>query len=508
MECIRTLAANRRSAIELFFDERVSQLSSLACIHGFPQLSDQDYLDRLFSITKTRSKSFVDLGVIDREGNHVAYSGPYHELLGVNYKDQPWFDAALLRGVHISNVFMGFRRLPHFVITVMCREGSMSWILRATIDTDIFEGMVKAAQVGKRGDAFVINRDNILQTAPRFGGEVLEHPKCPDFSATVGIYVEEMEIDGEECLFAATSIARTNWVLVVKEDPKEALSPLLRARYMTILIFTTGVLIIVAGTILITRATIARLVKANREKAILDASLLQSNKMAALGKLAAGIAHEINNPLAVIKEKAGWMKDLLAEEDMARGPNYEEFEKSISKIDHHVERARKVIHRLLGFARRMEPVYEMVDINKTMDETIDFLENEARYRNIDIRTDYFDDLPQTKSDSSQIQQIFLNIIGNAIDAIGKDGQIRIKTGYNSKDREIAIGITDTGPGIAKEMQEKIFDPFFTTKKVAEGTGLGLSIVYGIVQKLGGRITVESEEGSGTTFAVYLPIEKR
>jgi two-component system NtrC family sensor kinase len=248
-----------------------------------------------------------------------------------------------------------------------------------------------------------------------------------------------------------------------------------------------------------------QLIRADREKAILDASLMQSSKMAALGKMAAGIAHEVNNPLAVIKEKVGWVKDLLVEEDIAKSENFKEFQDAMTKIENHVERAKKVIHRLLGFARRMEPVEEKVDINKILSETIGFLENDARYKNIEIKTNFSEKLPETISDSSQIQQVFLNILNNAVDAIGKDGEIQIRTNCVLKDKEIVVCISDNGPGIPNEMLQRIFDPFFTTKEVGRGTGLGLAISYSIVEKLGGRIMVASEPGKGATFTIYFPV---
>jgi two-component system NtrC family sensor kinase len=229
--------------------------------------------------------------------------------------------------------------------------------------------------------------------------------------------------------------------------------------------------------------------------------------MAALGKMAAGIAHEVNNPLAVIKEKVGWVKDLLVEEDIAKSVNFKEFQDAMTKIESHVERAKKVIHRLLGFARRMEPVEEKVDINKILRETIGFLENDARYKSIEIKTNFSEKLPETISDSSQIQQVFLNILNNAVDAIGKDGEIQIRTDcvLKDKEKEIEVCISDNGPGIPNEMLQRIFDPFFTTKEVGRGTGLGLSISYSIVEKLGGRIMVASEVGKGATFTIYFPV---
>lgn len=504
---LKTLAENRCSAIDLFFEERISQLISLANTQSLKQLQDEDYLHRVFNIIQSRSKSFLDLGVIDQEGNHLAYVGPYYNILkDVNYKNEDWFNAVMSTGVYISDVFLGFRKIPHFIIAVMVREKNRTWILRATIDSDILENLVRAAQLGKKGDAFIINKNNVLQTTPRFSGELLGHPKTPNFAAATSTQVEALGFEGADYLFAAGIIKNKKWVLVIEEDPKEQLTPLLRARLLAALIGLGGVVLIIIGTIFTTRSMMNELLQMERKKAISDEISMQSSKMAALGKMAAGIAHEINNPLAVIGEKAGWLKDLLKMADISQSKDLQEFADTVSKIEQHVVRAKTVTHRLLGFARRMEPVSERVNINTILDETIDFLENEARYRNIDIQTDFLPDLPLTISDSAQLQQVFLNILNNAIDAIGKDGEIIMKSKYIVKNHEIAVEISDNGPGIPKEMLTRIFDPFFTTKEVGEGTGLGLSISYSIIEKLGGRIMVASEEGKGTTFTIYLPVK--
>jgi two-component system NtrC family sensor kinase len=149
---------------------------------------------------------------------------------------------------------------------------------------------------------------------------------------------------------------------------------------------------------------------------------------------------------------------------------------------------------------------EKVLVNQVLEECVGFLENEALYRNIIIQKELAADLPTTSSDSSQLQQVFLNILNNAIDAIGKNGTITLKTAYRPDDQQIVIRISDTGPGIPKEMMAKVFDPFFTTKEVGKGTGLGLSISYSIIEKLGGTITVDSETGRGTTFTITLPVK--
>jgi two-component system NtrC family sensor kinase len=235
----------------------------------------------------------------------------------------------------------------------------------------------------------------------------------------------------------------------------------------------------------------------------LNAQLIQSDKLAALGKMAAGVAHEINNPLAVIIQKTGWMEDLLMEEDFSKSENLEEFRSSLRKIEEHVERARKVVHSMLGFARKMEPRLEDVDVNQTIMQTISMLQNYSRINNIDIISDLDLGIPIIASDQSQLQQVFLNLITNAIDAISKDGRIDV---VSRRDKDtIVVEVTDDGPGIPEDRRRKVFDPFYTTKDTGKGTGLGLWVSYDIIAKMGGAIQLKSEVGVGTTFTVSIPV---
>lgn len=505
-ESLRTLAQNRKSSIELFFDERISQLNTIAQTHSFERLKEESFLTKVFNVMQSRSKSFIDLGVIDSDGNHLAYVGPYSEKLkSVNYAHEDWFQAVQSTGVYVSDVFLGFRKVPHFIIAVTSVENNRVWILRATINSAIIDEIVSGAQIGKRGDAFIINRKNILQTTPRFAGNLLESPNSPDFSSSRGTTIELMSFKGEESLYGAIPISNPQWVLVIREDPQEEMALLSGAYYTEALILGFGVILVILGTVFTTRLMTRRLIEAQKDKAKSEDLMIQSSKMAALGKMAAGIAHEINNPLQIIGDQAGWMKDLLESEDIKKSENFEEFDQCINKIERQVNRSREITHRLLRFGRRMETTQEMVDINHLLAETITFLENEAHFRDIQIQTEYDELLPKVSTDPNQLQQVFLNIIDNAIDAVGQSGQLRIRTSTDLKDpKELVVQISDNGPGISKEALSKIFDPFFTTKRADEGTGLGLSISYGIVEKLGGHIEVESVEGKGTTFYVRIP----
>jgi two-component system NtrC family sensor kinase len=158
---------------------------------------------------------------------------------------------------------------------------------------------------------------------------------------------------------------------------------------------------------------------------------------------------------------------------------------------------------MLGYARRMEPRLEDVDVNETLKQTISLLDNYARINNIQIRMDLGQSIPIVASDQSQLQQVFLNLISNAIDAIGKDGLVAVKSARAGS--ELQVSITDNGRGIPEDLQKKVFDPFFTTKETGKGTGLGLWISYNIIEKMGGTITFRSIVGEGTTFTVKLPI---
>jgi PAS domain S-box-containing protein len=230
--------------------------------------------------------------------------------------------------------------------------------------------------------------------------------------------------------------------------------------------------------------------------------LIQAHKMEALGRLAAGIAHEINNPLAIINEKAGLMKDII-ELSAGFGQNREKFLSLLGTIFESVTRCKTITHRLLGFSRRTEVSHASIDLNAAIQEVIGFLEKEMLFRNIHLELKLAENLPRITSDKRQLEQVVLNILNNAIDVVDKGGIIEIISDVKDENT-VRISIRDSGPGIPEEILKHIFEPFFTTKSEGKGTGLGLSISYGIMQKLGGTILVRSELTRGTTFILEIP----
>ncbi len=227
--------------------------------------------------------------------------------------------------------------------------------------------------------------------------------------------------------------------------------------------------------------------------------LVGSEKMASLGKLAAGIAHEINNPLGGILIYSSLMMEDLSEEDLKRG--------DLARIVQEAGRCKEIVKSLLEFARQTEPKMEPTDINRAINDGLFFLVNQALFHNIQIvkQLDLF--LPFVRGNASQLKQVFMNIIVNAAEAMHGNGTLTITTSPAPDRKTVFVEFTDTGEGIPEENRTRIFDPFFTTKEVGKGTGLGLATSYGIIEDHGGKISVKSKVGEGTTFTIELPIHQ-
>lgn len=243
--------------------------------------------------------------------------------------------------------------------------------------------------------------------------------------------------------------------------------------------------------------------RAAEQRCFLDQQLIQSQKLAAIGELSSGIAHEINNPLAIMGQEVEWIRHLLTEAEGRLGPSETDLRDSLHEIGRQVERCGEITHKLLDFARKKEPLIQAVDINRLVEDMARLVEREASLHNIRLERHYSDSLPPVHTDAPLVRQVVLNILNNATHAVQKDGAIAVRT-REEEDGGVGIQVSDTGCGIPKEYLDKVFDPFFTTKAPGKGTGLGLSICHGIMDRLGGRISLESEEGKGTTFTVHLP----
>ncbi len=425
------------------------------------------------------------------------------ELKGKNYSDQTWFEQVKVNGMYISEVFLGYRRFPHVVLAVLHRGDSDEswWVVRATIDTRRFDELIAAMSLDPRTDAFLMNRNGVLQTSSKFYGQVLE--ELPEWVLPVSYEpsaVERTDSKGRAVLVAYAYFSRSDFVLAMIKPKSEVLKSWYTLKSELLLVFVASLLLIVLVVMKLTRVLVDRLRTSDERRELAFREMQHSHKLSSIGRLAAGVAHEVNNPLAIINEKAGLMKDLIELNDGF--PQKEKFLGLVQAISHSVDRCRTITHRLLGFARRMDVQIEILDINEVLKETIGFLDKEALHRNIKLRVDLAQDLSRIASDRGQLQQVFLNILNNALAAVKDGGQVSVTTWEKDLDT-IGISFQDDGAGMSEDTLKHIFEPFFTTKK-GTGTGLGLSITYGIIKKLGGDIDVQSKLGMGTRFVVFVP----
>jgi two-component system NtrC family sensor kinase len=238
----------------------------------------------------------------------------------------------------------------------------------------------------------------------------------------------------------------------------------------------------------------------------LQDELIQIDRLAEIGRIASGIAHEINNPLAIINEIYGWAEVVVEDAKGLSSDEREELEKALKNIGEQTKRCRSITHQLLSFVRDSEPRKKEFDLHELLNETVSFLKPELKYAPIEIVRNFSNESLPMKTDPKMIEQVFLNLMTNAIHAVrdrgGEGGRVEIRTQKTESDIEITVG--DNGQGISEENQVNIFNLFFTTKAPGKGTGLGLSICRNIIKNLGGTISFQSKPGVGTTFTVRIP----
>ncbi len=501
---ISGILSNTKRKLMFVIQERISAISLVVSQQSYEELRSEGQLMKALRNLKQSFGGFVDLGLIDTDGTQSHYVGPY-ELMGVNYRDQAWFHEVSLRGEYVSDVFMGHRNFPHFVIAVKKElPGGGFYVLRATLDMELLNQQIYALDLNRDTDAFITNQEGVLQTASAFYGDVFEEidVEVPPHSRTRDV-IKEYEQDGKWVTFGYAYIENSPFLLMAVARQQDPLGHWIQTRSDVLWLLMVSVALILLVVFYRTRHMVNRLRKADMERAKIFHNMEYTAKMATLGRLASGVAHEINNPLAIINENAGLLKDMATyTQDF---PKKDRILRLVDSITGSVERCSRVTHRLLGFGRRMDTKNELIDLEHLMKEVVSFQQTEASHRNIEITYDFPKDLPPVESDRGQLQQVFLNLVSNAYAAVGDGGKIDIALSQPNSN-EVTVIIADNGPGIPADDLKHIFEPFFSTKGEA-GTGLGLSITHDIVEKLGALIDVRSKVNEGTEFIVNLPTEK-
>ena len=526
----RTVEYNRK-IVDSYFEQRSSDIQLLAATHSLNFLSDPANLTQIFHILNREGSYYIDLGVISVEtGKHLAYVGPY-ELMDKDYSETFWFKGLMAKGEFISDLFLGYRKEPHFIIAVLRSEGERRWILRATIHPEFLSSLVDMKGLGQTGEVFCVNREGAYQTTPRFQGKLMEKTPLP-----VDSFTEESGIRGIDPITHFDPIApygsifninlikyalmrsypkeivayswlkNPHWLLIVKQDFSEVFGDINRVNTIILILLHSSVFAILIISIAATGHMTRVVTKRDKEAEDLNRQLMQASKLASIGELAAGVAHEINNPLAVILTENQVILDLVESEPALGAEFKDQLGQSLAQVDAQVERCSHITQNLLRFSQRMTLPSRYVDLNAAVKDVVGLLEKRAVSRGVHIGLDLQENLPKIRGYDFEIEQVFVNLISNAIDAHeGKPyGSIHIVTRYDSKRHGVVATVADSGAGISDENLTRVFDPFYTTKPVGQGTGLGLSISYNIIRQMGGGLSVRSEAGKGTKFEIFLP----
>ncbi len=503
---LKALAESQKNTVDLFLQERVVNLFNLFHSSGFtlaPSKNDMEfYLQNLRQV----SDAFIDVGFLNAEGIQTGYAGPFPYLQGKDYSSELWFKTLMEKGqgYYISDIYLGFRKKPHFTIATRQLIDGNPYIMRSTLDPDKFYMFLRNISHGKEVESALINNKGFYQIVDPDRGELFGlSDYIPPKAA--GPEVEEVRLKGDSILIAYAWLKETPWALLVRQP----LSIVHAGMYRTRRIITSVqalILVIIAAVIWVTTNKLisnAQVVAEKRDE--LQYQLLHASKLASVGELATGVAHEINNPLAIITATTGVIRDML-DPEFGLDSSPEKIITELDTIDSAAFRARKITKQLLDLGRKSTPRLVPCNVNHILDEVMSGLkEREFKVEDIEVIRKYDSTLPEILLDQDEMRQVFLNLINNAGDAISGPGTITITTSKN--ENNVFITIMDTGVGMSQDQMKQIFNPFYTTKQTGKGTGLGLSVSLNIVEAMGGTIEVQSLKGSGSSFTVSLPIHQ-
>ncbi|CCK80099.1 sensor histidine kinase [Desulfobacula toluolica] len=509
---ISELVQRHTQNIDTFLLEKLGNIQFIArYFDSKPQIPTQFLQTNLTLLKNEYGDVFTDLGLVNENGIQFAYEGPF-KLENADYSKAEWFLNAVDKPFYISDVFAGLRGHPHFIIAIKVKSNDSDYILRSTINFGAFNSLVENIHIGETGIAFIVNSKGQLQTKTDMGFNPSIIASMVDrrgHNKNETVFEKKHDASGNQFLCVTSMLKNIDWIMVFRQDISDAFHDLWKTQLLTLIIFVFGCIAILSVAFMLPRNIVELISSADKKSEVMNKQVIESGKLATIGELAAGIAHEINNPVAIMVEEAGWIEDLLEEEDLNGSENFDEFKRALRQINTQGKRCKEITHKLLSFARKTDSTINDVQINDAIKEIVSLTAQMARYNNVMIKTKLNQGIPYIRISPSELQQVILNLINNAIDAMEKSGgTITIETNVSRIEKnQLVVSIEDDGPGIPRDYLDRIFDPFFTTKAVGKGTGLGLSICYGIIQKMGGEIDVYSQVGIGTKFRIWIPFQE-
>jgi len=500
---VSRVVSNSRRNVTFMLAQRRAALSLIARDNTLAGLTAPGRLMGLLSHLQTIMGGFIGLDVVDAERRIRAFAGS-HALVDNRLKPGECFDHAVADGFFVGDVMFGPTQNHQLVIAVrQDLESGGFFVLRGALEVDLFDEFMSQLVHNTADDAFIVNAQGVLQTPSirygrRFEKALLALPE--DADETQVAYIQDP--NGRPVLAGVARIADSPfWLLLIR--PQSGIMDLWlkpRIRLIGFLIFSIA--LILASILGVATYLVNRIHAADQRRVHALHQVEYANKLASIGRLASGVAHEVNNPLAIINQKAGLIKDLFTINREQAGN-----EKLIGLVEDvlaSVQRCGAITRRLLDFSRHMDASIEKVNVENIICQVLAFMEKEAQRRCIAVSVKTKGSLPEFSADRGNLQQIFLNLINNAFAAMQDGGRLEVFIQRQGADR-ICVTVADTGRGIAEADLKRVFEPFFSTRHGHAGTGLGLSVTYGMVSEMGGTISVDSQVNRGTRFTVTLPL---
>ena len=486
-------------------------LADLSLVEG--QLSphpDSSALRAILERLTAKHKDVVDVALVDAEGVVQAYAGP-SVYKGTHVVPGRWLDEALERGSSISGVMAGQLGLPHYVMAKRFSRAQEVFVLRISLDPEVFTRMLMS--VREEGiDVFLINRKG--EVIAGSGGQVLTRERelvDPVFLDRIGTAFWDPL---SNAAYSSRVMRNAGWILAARKySPSLYHAADSTFLFLGLSVFCGGIIVFLSSLYL-TGYVEKMLQQRDDEREKLREQLYRAGRLAELGEMAAGFAHEINNPLQIMKSDQAYIEMLLqdfkkrAADDLEFQGDVDEITASINQIKLQIDRCARITHSILTFGRAGNTEVQNVDLAKFIPEVLTMIQKKIQLSNIGLKVN----IPAARLivhvDPGRLQQVVLNLLNNAIYAIsevsdGRAGEIVIACSPEGTDK-VRIAITDNGAGISEDQRKLIFTPFFTTKPAGSGTGLGLSVCHGIVNSMMGVLDFTSVKGQGSTFFLILP----
>lgn len=508
LDRLTLLSTHYAYALDSYMDDCLADLS---LVEG--QLSphpDSSVLREILDRLTAKHKDVVDVALVDAEGVVQAYAGP-SVYKGTHVVPGRWLDEALERGSSISGVMAGQLGLPHYVMAKRFSHFEKTFVLRVSLDSEVFTRMLMS--VREEGiDVFLINRKG--EVIAGSGGQVLTRERelvDPVFLDRIGTAFWDPL---SNAAYSSRVMRNAGWILAArKHSPSLYHAADSTFLFLGLSVFCGGIIVFLSSLYL-TGYVEKMLQQRDDEREQLREQLYRAGRLAELGEMAAGFAHEINNPLQIMKSDQAYIEMLLqdfkkrAADDLEFQGDVDEITTSINQIKLQIDRCARITHSILTFGRAGNTEVQNIDLAKFIPDVLTMIQKKIQLSNIALKIN----IPATRLivhvDPGRLQQVVLNLLNNAIYAIsevsdGRAGEIVIACSPEGADK-VRIAITDNGAGISEDQRKLIFTPFFTTKPAGSGTGLGLSVCHGIVNSMMGVLDFTSAKGQGSTFFLLLP----